>query len=114
MKQINEYKNKNFELRENCILEKLTNFIFKSNKSLNRNPQKQQVSNKVFFITLIFVCLSPCLVDAYAGNDAVYTIPSQHKSKQVNKILIVELDILINETSKKLFNFILFCYFDLN
>ena len=89
MKQINEYKNKNFELRENCILEKLTNFIFKSNKSLNRNPQKQQVSNKVFFITLIFVCLSPCLVDAYAGNDAVYTIPSQHKSKQVNKILIV-------------------------
>ena len=95
MKQINEYKNKNFELRENCILEKLTNFIFKSNKSLNRNPQKQQVSNKVFFITLIFVCLSPCLVDAYAGNDAVYTIPSQHKSKQVNKILIVESDILI-------------------
>merc|ERR1712038_401469 len=83
MKQINEYKNKNFELRENCILEKLTNFIFKSNKSLNHNPQKQQVSNKVFFITLIFVCLSPCLVDAYAGNDAVYTIPSQHKSKQI-------------------------------
>jgi len=83
MKQINEYKNKNFELRENCILEKLTNFIFKSNKSLNRNLQKQQVSNKVFFITLIFVCLSPCLVDAYAGNDAVYTIPSQHKSKQI-------------------------------
>merc|ERR1712038_1096444 len=83
MKQINEYKNKNFELRENCILEKLTNFIFKSNKSLNRNPQKQQISNKVFFITLIFVCLSPCFVDAYAGNDAVYTIPSQHKSKQI-------------------------------
>merc|ERR1712064_217560 len=34
-------------------------------------------------ITLIFVCLSSCLVDAYAGNDAVYTIPSQHKSKQI-------------------------------
>lgn len=83
MKQINDCKNKNLESKENCILEKLAYFIFNSNRSVNRNTQNKQLSSKVFFITLIVIYLSPCFVNAYAGNDAVYTIPSQRQSKQL-------------------------------
>ena len=87
MKQINDCKNKNLESKENCILEKLAYFIFNSNRSVNRNTQNKLLSSKVFFITLIVIYLSPCFVNAYAGNDAVYTIPSQRQSKQVNQML---------------------------
>jgi len=83
MKQINDYKKKNLELRENCILERIAYFLLNNNYSLNRNIQKKQVSSNVFFITLIVIYLSPCFVNAYAGNDAVYTIPSKHLSKQL-------------------------------
>ena len=86
MKQINDYKNKNLELKENCILEKLANFLFNNNRSVNRNTQNKELSSKVFFITLIVIYLSPCFVNAYAGNDAVYTIPSQRQSKQVTQM----------------------------
>ena len=88
MKQINDCKNKNLALKENCILEKLAHFLFNNNRSVNRNSQNKQLSSKVFFITLIVIYLSPCFVNAYAGNNAVYKIPSQRQSKQVNQMLI--------------------------
>jgi len=84
MKQINECKKEYHELSDNCIFEKLTTYLLNTNCSTNRSHQRQKVSNKVFFITLILVYSSHSLVDAYAGNDAVYTIPSQHKSKQLS------------------------------
>ena len=105
MKQINDYKKKNLELRENCILERIAYFLLNNNYSLNRNIQKKQVSSNVFFITLIVIYLSPCFVNAYAGNDAVYTIPSKHLSKQV--IQIVHFLFLNNVplTSRNIFHF---------
>ena len=96
MKQINDCKNKNLESKENCILEKLAYFIFNSNRSVNRNTQNKQLSSKVFFITLIVIYLSPCFVNAYAGNNAVYKIPSQRQSKQVNLMFIFLLKMYIS------------------
>ena len=106
MKQINDCKNKNLELKENCILEKLAHLLFDSHRSINRNSQNKQLSSKVFFITIIVIYLSPCFVNAYAGNDAVYTIPSQRQSKQVNRMLTFVKNVSFNHYVSFHFNII--------
>ena len=84
MKQINEYKRKKHEFRDNCVIEKLINLLFMTHYSQNRNHRKNQVPGKGFFVLLIFIYSSHAVVDAYAANNADYNFPSKELSSQVN------------------------------
>ena len=81
MKQINEQNCKKF--RDSSVKERLTDLNFMTHCLQNRTYQKNQIPLKTFFVLLVVIYCSYAGVDAYAGNDAAYNIPSQKVSNQV-------------------------------
>ena len=82
MKQINEHRRRNDELRDNFVIEKVTNLLFTTH-CYRRQLRKNQVQVTSFFVLLIFIYSSHAVAEAFAANDASYDIPSQKISEQV-------------------------------